>query len=746
MLGAGENNPEEFGLIPRVCFSLYEYFETMAQEKGVRCSMEFSFLQIYNENLRDCLAPNSSTILKVREHPKEGSYVANLTTVQVTKFEDILSLMAIGNKSRAVASTRANVQSSRSHGIIVLTVRQRYRNDSVPGSTIQQKVSRIHLVDLAGSERSSHSGAVGERLKEANNINKSLSVLGDVIKCLGESSKRSSQKRTGHIPYRNSVLTMVLRHSLGGNSRTTMVAAVSPSSADYDETISTLKYADNVKKVRNRVAVNISSDVLASEGAMQLVPVLQAEVQKLREMLQTQQTQQSLTTNISLNDEDTIEIMEEMHARVSELELQLKDRESLIKSLELSVGEHNSPVPFSALTASASVDRSLDSSVRSQPFIVLADDAVDTTLPRVINLNQDPLFSECLVYYIPDGVAIAGCDEMDVDILLSGPDILSKHCLLHNDHDRVWIEPACPKSKVYVNGKLLVLSKLVDHVYLSHFDRISIGRYHLFRFEAKGKSRAISPMKKSKSGAISSNFNTEAPGWDFAHDELMLNKDSLYITDSTKSSSDFSDQYFDQLTLDRIQKTEYAQTVSRNSNEAEIHPSTRVKLSSFDGNNFDEDEIVGLWESVNTVIEGSQQVESSTELRERVKKIVEHAESKIKRNQPKKVQFVSEVSETDEVVSQKAIVSTRISTAQSPVMDGLGNPHASATHNMKKISQKIVSSPSLSTREDLDVESKIYGELKDVVFEDEASSLQRDMLQMQEKLAQRMKRYTSSSV
>lgn len=645
-----------------------------------------------------------------------------------------------------MASTRANVQSSRSHGIIVLTVRQRYRNDAVPGSTVQQKVSRIHLVDLAGSERSSHSGAVGERLKEANNINKSLSVLGDVIKCLGDSSKRSNQKKIGHIPYRNSVLTMVLRHSLGGNSRTTMVAAVSPSSADYDETISTLKYADNVKKVRNRVAINISSDVLASEGAMQLVPVLQAEVQKLREMLHTQQTQQSLSSNISLNDEDTIEIMEEMHARVSELEQQLKDRESLIKSLELSVGEHNSPVPFSALSASASVDRSLDSSVRSQPFIVLADDAVDTTLPRVINLNQDPLFSECLVYYIPDGVAIAGCDEMDVDILLSGPDILSKHCLLHNDHDRVWIEPACPKSKVYVNGKLIVLSKPAEHVYLSHFDRISIGRYHLFRFEAKGKSRAISPMKKSKSGAVSSNFNTEAPGWDFAHDELMLNKDSLYVADSTMSSSDYTDKYIDHTKLDPIQETDHVKAVPLHSNESDNLYSTRAKLSSFDGNSLDEDEIVGLWESVNTVIEGSHQVESSAELRERVKKIVENAESKIKQNHTKKVQFVSEVSGTDEVISQNTSLMTHTLKSPSHGMDGLASPHTSAANNTSRLSQKAYLSSPLSTYEELDTGNKIYSDVKDVAFEDEASSLQRDMLQMQEKLAQRMKRYTSSSV
>lgn len=664
---------------------------------------------------------------------------------------------AIGNKARAVASTRANSQSSRSHGIIVLTVRQRYRLDADPGSALQQKLSRIHLVDLAGSERSSSSGAVGERLKEANNINKSLSVLGDVIKCLGESSKKSGQKRTGHIPYRNSVLTMVLRHSLGGNSHTTMVAAVSPSSADYDETISTLKYVDNVKKVRNRVAVNVSSDVLASEGALQLVPVLQAEVQKLREMLKAQQNQQSLSSSISLNDDDAFEIMEEMHARVSELELRLKDRESLIRSLELSAGERISPVPFSAL-ASSSVDRSLDSSMRSQPFIVLADDAVDITLPRVINLNQDPLFSECLVYYIPEGVAIAGSDETDVDILLSGPDILSKHCLLHNDHDRVWIEPACSNSKVYVNGKLLSRTQNVDEqASLSHFDRISIGRYHLFRFEAKGKSRAISPLKKSKSGSISSSFNTEAPGWDFAHDELMLNKDSMYSTVGSWSAEAPRDQRAPGQHRSATEKENVTSSaVQYRSSPAAAN---RTKLNSFDSHTgLDEDEIVGLWESMNTVFEGPQQVESSAELRERVKKIVEQAENKIKRNQPRRVQFSSEGSSTDELTSRNTLANTKQAFATTtlstlltttagdvPPIAHVARATASdtASHSVKETEYGSGDSMRSVVR-GIEGDKQSHGARTGVVFEDEATSLQRDMMQMQEKLAQRMKRYSST--
>ena len=376
----------------------------------------------------------------------------------------------------------------------------------------------------------------------------SLSVLGDVIKCLGETAKL---KTPGHIPYRNSVLTMVLRNSLGGNSRTTMVAAVSPSSMDYEESLSTLKYAENAKKVRMRVAANVSSGLLASDGAAsQLVPILQAEVKKLRELLQAQQqhTQQRVGSD---EGDEAMQIVREMRARVEELEVQLQEREKLIQSLEQARTEESRASLNSSVSSIPSVDDIPGNSsrrvgLRSQPFVVLADDAIDTSLPRLINLNQDPLFSECLVYYIPEGTAVAGNAELDVDILLSGPDILSQHCVLRNEADSVCIAPASVDAKVYVNGELLQPppNSTLEHTerfYLRHFDRISMGRYHLFRFEEKGRRRAVSPLKGAVAGGLSSSFTREAPGWDFAHDELMLNKDSVILAprsrDQTTSSS-----------------------------------------------------------------------------------------------------------------------------------------------------------------------------------------------------------------
>jgi hypothetical protein len=299
MTGNMRNDPNEYGLIPRICFGLFEALESNYSDSH-EATVTFSHMEIYNENVRDLLSPESSAAsskgyLRVREHPSQGVFVSNLTTVKVDNFDDVMSLISIGDKNRTVANTNSNAHSSRSHAIVSLTVIQRTLNNmnanGIPTSGLEQKVSRVHLVDLAGSERVAHSGAKGDRLKEANHINVSLSVLGDVIKSLGD---LKGQK--GHIPYRNSTLTHVLKESLGGNAHALMVSTISPSSQDYEETLSTLKYAERAKRVRMHVEANITSGLMATDtSAVDLVPLLQAEVRKLREMLRLQQLQQKVS-------------------------------------------------------------------------------------------------------------------------------------------------------------------------------------------------------------------------------------------------------------------------------------------------------------------------------------------------------------------------------------------------------------------------------------------------------------------
>ena len=279
-------DPSRYGLVPRICFSLFEALDHISSGDGLE-SVMFSHMEIYNENVRDLLAPPNvnpsngmavTEYLRVREHPTRGVFVANLTTIRVTNFEDLMSLIAIGDKNRTVGATNANAHSSRSHAIVTLTVIQRSRSapkNGLPTSALQQRVGRVHLVDLAGSERVYMTGAQGTRLREASNINRSLSVLGDVIKCLGDRGQQSGARKA-HVPYRNSTLTMVLKDSLGGNAHAVMLTAVSPSSFDYEETISTLKYADRAKRVRMRVEANVTSGLLATDSsAVELVPLLQ---------------------------------------------------------------------------------------------------------------------------------------------------------------------------------------------------------------------------------------------------------------------------------------------------------------------------------------------------------------------------------------------------------------------------------------------------------------------------------------
>lgn len=347
----------------------------------------------------------------------------------------------------------------------------------------------------------------------------SLSVLGDVIKCLGEGK--------GHVPYRNSILTMVLKESLGGNSHTAIVANVSPSSDNYDETISTLKYADSAKRIRMRVAANVTSGLGATDGstAMQLVPLLQAEVAKLKELLKTQESYNMQISRAEFNDKqaETEDVLE-MKARVHELENQLKDREDLIKSFSDSAHDH---------AGRSSQKNTPEKKSFLQPLVLLSDDAVDTTVPRIVNLNQDPLFSECLVYYIPSGFATAGSDEAEVDIFLSGPDLLSRHCVFHNHAGAVTIGPLYSASaeemidgvgQIFVNGVDLRSAASVHDghiVRLNHFDRVAIGRFHLFRFEAAGMHRAHSTSSSPIRGVHGGSPVGSIPDWEFAQNELM---------------------------------------------------------------------------------------------------------------------------------------------------------------------------------------------------------------------------------
>jgi len=244
-----DSQSKDRGITPRVFEMLFEKVGEL-ERHGRKCFIRCSFLEIYNEQLRDLLVESDAT-LNLREDARKGVHVEGLSEHSVFGLADVMALIEVANGNRRVGSTRMNSESSRSHTVFTCTVEQK------GGSTGHQGLitSRLNLVDLAGSERQKDTGATGGQLREACNINRSLSALGHVIMALVEVSKG----RQRHVPYRDSRLTFLLQDSLGGNSKTVMVACVSPSYANVGETLSTLHFARNAKSIKNRAVVNEES-------------------------------------------------------------------------------------------------------------------------------------------------------------------------------------------------------------------------------------------------------------------------------------------------------------------------------------------------------------------------------------------------------------------------------------------------------------------------------------------------------
>uniref|UniRef100_A0A4W5R877 Kinesin family member 13B n=1 Tax=Hucho hucho TaxID=62062 RepID=A0A4W5R877_9TELE len=336
------------GLIPRLCSSLFDR-TLLEQREGEGFTIEVSYMEIYNEKVRDLLDPKGSRqALRVREHKVLGPYVDGLSRLAVASYKDIESLMSEGNKSRTVAATNMNEESSRSHAVfnIILT----HTLKDLQSGTSGEKVSKLSLVDLAGSERAAKTGATGERMKEGSNINKSLTTLGLVISALAEQG--CGKNKTKFVPYRDSVLTWLLKDSLGGNSRTAMVATVSPAADNYDETLSTLRYADRAKSIVNHAVVN-------EDPNARIIRELREEVEKLRDQL----TQAEVSGGGG------------------------EKREERQKQLE-----------------------SLGISLQSSGIRVGEDKCF------LVNLNADPALNELLVYYLKEHTKVGSADSQDIQL------------------------------------------------------------------------------------------------------------------------------------------------------------------------------------------------------------------------------------------------------------------------------------------------------------------------------------------
>ncbi|XP_015600896.1 kinesin-like protein KIF13B isoform X3 [Cephus cinctus] len=472
MMGSGDNK----GIIPRLCDNL---FDLIAKQQSFELTykVEVSYMEIYNEKVHDLLDPKQNKqSLKVREHNVLGPYVDGLSQLAVTSFQDIDNLMAEGNKSRTVAATNMNSESSRSHAVfsVILTQTLTDFKSGVSG----EKVSRMSLVDLAGSERAVKTGAVGDRLKEGSNINKSLTTLGLVISKLADRSSGVKNKDK-FVPYRDSVLTWLLKDNLGGNSKTVMVATISPAADNYEETLSTLRYADRAKRIVNHAVVN-------EDPNARIIRELRQEVEALKEMLLHATGQGSVVgqqrTDITEKLSESEKLMKEMSQTWEE---------KLVKTERLQ-HERQQALEKMGISVQASGIQ------------------VEKNKYYLVNLNDDPSLNELLVYYLKEKTLVGGRSATtEQDIQLHGLGILPEHCVITIEESGLFMTPL-NGARCFVNG-----SQVVQKTPLLHGDRIVWGNHHFFRVNCPRSATAVSSEPQTPAQTIDYNF---------AREELMLNE------------------------------------------------------------------------------------------------------------------------------------------------------------------------------------------------------------------------------
>ncbi|KDQ65088.1 hypothetical protein JAAARDRAFT_146452 [Jaapia argillacea MUCL 33604] len=491
MMGYG---PEK-GIIPLTCCELFNRVDQRkAQDPNINFQVEVSYIEIYNEKVRDLLNPKNSGNLRVREHPSLGPYVEDLSKLVVNSFDEMMTLMDEGNKARTVAATNMNETSSRSHAVFTLLVTMK-RHD-VDTNLDTEKVSRINLVDLAGSERANSTGATGVRLKEGANINKSLTTLGKVISSLAVASQLDPKKKKkggeDFVPYRDSVLTWLLKDSLGGNSKTAMIAAISP--ADYDETLSTLRYADQAKKIKNKAVIN-------EDPNAKLVRELKEELEMLRARVsgsggglgggedvydpKIPPEKQKVTYKAK---DGTLKTVTK-----AELQEQMEASEKLMQSLNETWEEK--------MIKTQEVQKEREKALEELGITVeknLVGVHTPKKMPHLVNLNEDPLMSECLIYQLKPGHTMVGNMETSKSaaIRLSGENIREEHCYFDNADGKVTLH-ALPDAVTFLNGRQIGPGQ--PHKLRSGF-RIIMGENHVFRFNnpeevRKQRDRAATKSK-----------------------------------------------------------------------------------------------------------------------------------------------------------------------------------------------------------------------------------------------------------
>ena len=442
MVGYGENK----GIVPISC---NEIFRRIGENKDPDKSYEVqvSMLEIYNEKVQDLLInPNKrpQSGLKIRESKVLGIFVDGLSKHPVTSYDEISKKMDDGYNNRTIGSTLMNATSSRAHTIVTIEFRQ----ITMVAKKKSEKLSMINLVDLAGSERSGSTGATGDRLKEGCNINKSLLILGNVINCLAD--KAIGKNKNMLPPYRDSALTRILQNALGGNSKTVMICALSPASINYEETLSTLRYADRAKKIQNKAVINESEHD-------KMVRLLKEENVNLKKMIEDLQKKIGGGGGGSVSGEDQeafLELKEQYEANQKVMGDMQKTFEERLEEAKKHEGEN-------------------------------IGQRVDLNLPHLVVLNEDPQLSYKLRYPLNELPVYVGRKHGNPEpqIKLSGIGIKQNHAVFVKQGDAILLKPQDKEAQkyIYINGKKIG----IDGQIINTKDRIVFGNNTIFIYMKK---------------------------------------------------------------------------------------------------------------------------------------------------------------------------------------------------------------------------------------------------------------------
>ena len=445
MVGYGANK----GIVPITCEEIFKSIEKNNQEDK-KFEVQVSMLEIYNEKVQDLLIPPKQRPnggLKIRESKVLGIFVEGLTKYPVTSYEQIAQKMDEGYQNRTIGATIMNATSSRAHTIVTIEFRQ----ITILAKKRSEKLSRINLVDLAGSERTGITGVTGERLKEGCNINKSLLILGNVINCLAD--KALGIRKNMLPPYRDSSLTRILQNALGGNSKTIMICAISPASINYEESLSTLRYADRAKKIQNKAVINESEHD-------KMVRLLKEENNNLKKLLE------DLQKNILGQKSDLKD-----NKAYRELKEQYEANELAMQDMEKTFNEK------------------LEEAKKQQKEIL--GDEIDITKPHLIVLDEDEQLSHKLKYSLVNlPIYVGKKNGYPVpNITLSGIMVSKNHAVFEKKDNKIILKPRDKGSEknIYING----INININGKILQNKDRIAFGTNAIFLFMEKSDGKDI---------------------------------------------------------------------------------------------------------------------------------------------------------------------------------------------------------------------------------------------------------------